>query len=170
MSRMLSAALVAAAASISGMVAEGPLQGTQAEPAATATAALAAAPTTASFSQAGADSSSSTKMRRELLVNGGITNVGCTDDDTYKDVWSCAEWAGYPCQNQHFTAERSAELVRSCPVSCNDVTPVCNPPPVPPGVAQSPYPPPPPPLLPGMGVPNLEGSWFAPFTSSPGDG
>ena len=76
---MLSAALVAAAASISGMVAEGPLQGTQAEPAATATAALAAAPTTASFSQAGADSSSSTKMRRELLVNGGITNVGCVE-------------------------------------------------------------------------------------------
>lgn len=90
MSRILSAALVAAAASasISGMVAEGPLQGTQAEPAATATAALAAAPTTASFSQARADSSSSTRMRRELLVNGGITNVGCTDDDTYTPIYA----------------------------------------------------------------------------------
>lgn len=103
-------------------------------------------------------------------INGGITGVGCGDDPTYFDVWNCAAWAGFACIGMHATPDRSALLVRSCPVSCADVIPVCNPPPYPPGQVKPPASPPPSPRAPGLGVPKLEGTWYAPFRTSPGDG
>ena len=83
----------------------------------------------------------------------------CTDDPSYFDLYDCASWGGWKCEDGGWGvsgADRIAFLMRSCPVACYDVTPVCNPPSPPPGAAAPPTdiaaaaagdpPPPPPPL------------------------
>eukprot|EP00966_Prymnesium_polylepis_P242651 5611366-Prymnesium_polylepis.1 len=56
----------------------------------------------------------------------------CVDDPNYFDVYSCSDWAGYPChpgsESSITTPEQIARLVYSCPESCSDVTPDCVPP------------------------------------------
>lgn len=62
----------------------------------------------------------------------------CRDDPSYRDLYSCRDWQGYACRSGGYgvTGQRRIEqLVRACPVSCADVTPVCGrswPPPPPP--------------------------------------
>eukprot|EP00966_Prymnesium_polylepis_P318701 7360829-Prymnesium_polylepis.1 len=86
----------------------------------------------------------------------------CTDDPTYRDVWTCDHWAGYDCRSGYppvTTRERIALLVRSCPVACADVDPICTPlppslaPPSPPPHPSAPVPLGPPPGRPLMPLP-----------------
>ena len=60
----------------------------------------------------------------------------CFDDPTYVERgWSCASWRGWPCRNAaswSFTPAQIAQLVASCPESCQDVPRVCAPSPPPP--------------------------------------
>ena len=75
----------------------------------------------------------------------------CTDDLSYRDIWSCLEWSGQSCRTGYGpvrTPERIDLLVRSCPVSCADVAPICPPPPPPVGVPVLLSPPPSPPAPP----------------------
>ena len=57
----------------------------------------------------------------------------CTDDPTYKDLYTCSMWTGWACRNGGWGitgTDRINALVAACPVSCADVTPgVCSPPP-----------------------------------------
>ena len=56
----------------------------------------------------------------------------CTDDPTYKDLYTCSMWTGWACRNGGWGitgTDRINALVAACPVSCADVTPgVCSPP------------------------------------------
>ena len=53
--------------------------------------------------------------------------VGCHDDPTYEDDFmTCADWAGAEsCRNSGNPFIDEARLIRSCPESCHDITPVC---------------------------------------------
>ena len=69
----------------------------------------------------------------------------CHDDPTYHDVWDCHAWAAVPegCRTGYSpvdTPERIAALVHACPVSCPDVTPICEPSPAPTPPVPSPPP------------------------------
>ena len=58
--------------------------------------------------------------------------IGCNDDPTYVARGeTCISWLGYDCRaatSWGYSADQAALLVRSCPQSCRDVTPICAPP------------------------------------------
>lgn len=62
--------------------------------------------------------------------------TGCKDDASYSDNgWDCRDWSSEPCRVGYApvsTPTRIARLVRSCPESCPDVTPICQEPRAPP--------------------------------------
>lgn len=64
-----------------------------------------------------------------------IAGATCLDDPTYVAAgWSCSSWAGWDCRNGYGSFSDPAAvatLVASCPQSCNDVTPLCDPQPPP---------------------------------------
>uniref|UniRef100_A0A7S4C5W6 Apple domain-containing protein n=1 Tax=Chrysotila carterae TaxID=13221 RepID=A0A7S4C5W6_CHRCT len=60
----------------------------------------------------------------------------CTDDPAYiEDGLTCKDWEGYPCRRGSLLINTLIEvdrLVYSCPQACEDVQPLCFPPPLPP--------------------------------------
>ena len=60
----------------------------------------------------------------------------CYDDPDYVDAgWRCADWVGYACLDGGYGIDTTAQvtlLVTSCPESCSDGTPHCEPPSPPP--------------------------------------
>lgn len=89
--------------------------------------------------------------------SSGEPETGCKDNVYYFDTWSCTAWRGYAagCRTGYppvNTAARLTELVKNCPESCQDVTPICGASPPPAAVLRSPPPPPPPPAGGGSGA------------------